>query len=106
MNGQPCPTLPEASPHAPSNASADDRRTAQMRLLCHLLDVFASADAVMLAGAACYGDCLRNEGCDGEEVIQIAATALLVALEREIGQRQAVLDRLPGLWTVAPAALG
>ena len=90
-----CPTI--------SDTTASDRRVAQMRSLCHFLDVFASADPIMRAGAAHYGDRLRKEGCDGEEVIRIAATALLVAIEHEIEQRQAALDSLPGIWTDASA---
>ncbi len=84
-------------------ASASDRRLSQMRTLCHFLDVFASGDPVLRAGAARYGERLREEGCDGEEIIRIAATALLVVIEHEVEQRARVLDRLPALWRDSPA---
>ena len=80
------------------DASAEDLRISQMRSLCHFLDIFASGDPVMRAGAARYGERLREEGCDGEDVIRMAATALLVAVEHEIEQRTLALGSLPGLW--------
>ena len=95
MNAQQCSTM--------LNASASDRRTSQMHSIRYFLDVFASADTIMVAGAAHYGERLREEGCDGEEVIRIAATALLVAVEHEIEQREAVLNRLPAIWKDASA---
>ena len=76
-----------------------DRRVSQMRALCHFLDVFASGDPILRAGAAHYGERLRAEGCDGDEVIRIAATALLVAIEHEIERRTIILDRLPAVWS-------
>ena len=88
---------------AKPDTSAADRRISQMHSIRYFLDVFASADPIMRAGAAHYGERLREEGCDGEEVIRIAATALLVAIEHEIEQREAVLNRLPEIWSGAPA---
>lgn len=85
-------------------ASDSDQRTIQMHSIRYFLDVFASADPIMRAGAAHYGERLRKEGCDGEEVIRIAATALLVAIEHEIEQREAVLNRLPAIWSGASAS--
>ena len=81
------------------DAAASDRRLSQMRTLCHFLDVFASGDPVLRAGAARYSERLREEGCDGEEIIRIAATALLVVIEHEVEQRTRVLDKLPALWS-------
>ena len=83
---------------AKPDTSAADRRISQMHSIRYFLDVFASADPIMRAGAAHYGERLRKQGCDGEEVIRIAATALLVAIEHEIEQREAVLNRLPEIW--------
>ena len=83
---------------AKPETSAAGRRISQMHSIRYFLDVFASADPIMRAGAAHYGERLRKEGCDGEEVIRIAATALLVAIEHEIEQREAVLNRLPEIW--------
>ena len=62
----------------------NDRRTSQMSYLCHFLEVFASGDPIMRAGAAHYGEKLREEGCSGNEVIKMAATALLIAIEHEL----------------------
>ncbi len=87
------------------DASTTDDRLSQMRTLCHFLDVFASGDPVLRAGALNYSERLREEGCDGEEIIRIAATALLVVIEHEVEQRARVLDRLPALWG-CPAAAG
>ena len=84
-----------------ADGSASDRRTSQMHSIRYFLDVFASADPIMRAGAAHYGERLRDQGCDGEEIIRIAATALLVAIEHEIEQRELVLNRLPAIWTEA-----
>ncbi len=78
--------------------SNENQRSLQLQYLCHFLDVFASGDPVMRAGAAQYGETLRADGCDGDEVIRIAATALLVAIEHEIDQRALVLNRLPAAW--------
>ena len=80
------------------DVSDGERRSSQLRFLCHFLDVFASADPVMRAAATQYGERLRAEGCDGDEIIRIAATALLVAVEHEIDQRALVLERLPPAW--------
>ncbi len=85
------------------DAASSDRRLSQMQTLCHFLDLFASGDPVMRAGAARYGERLREEGCDGEEIIRIAATALLVVIEHEVEQRARVLDKLPPLWRDLPA---
>ncbi len=81
------------------NTESDPRRGSQMRLVCHFLDVFASADPVVRARALLYGERLREQGCDGEDVIRIAATTLLIAIENELEQRSMVLERLPSLWT-------
>ena len=80
------------------DVSDGERRSSQLQYLCQFLDVFASADPVMRAAAAQYGDRLRAESCDGDEIIRIAATALLVAVEHEIDQKALVLERLPPVW--------
>lgn len=69
---------------AVSDTSASDRRLSQLKYLCHSLDLFASADPVMRAGASHYTDRLRQDGFNNDEVIKIAATALLIATEQEI----------------------
>ena len=78
--------------------SYDEQRNSQLQYLCHFLEVFASGDPAMRAGAGQYGETLRADGCDGDEVIRMAATALLVAIEHEIDQRVLVLNRLPAVW--------
>ena len=70
-----------------SPAPTADRRVSQLHYLCHFLDVFASGDPVMRAAAFHYGERLRDEGCDSNGVIRMAATALLVAIERDIEEQ-------------------
>lgn len=69
-----------------SDKSAGDRRLSQLKYLCHSLDLFASADPTMRAGASHYTDRLRQDGFNNDEVIKIAATALLIAAEQEIAK--------------------
>ena len=80
------------------DVSDGERRSSQLQYLCQFLDVFASADPVMRAAAVQYGERLHAEGCDGDEIIRIAATALLVVVEHEIDQKALVLERLPPAW--------
>lgn len=71
---------------------ADKQRASQLHYLCHFLEVFASADPVMRTAASHYGERLHDEGCDSDEVIRMAATALLVAIEDKINDSTAVFD--------------
>ena len=83
----------------------DERHASQLGYLCHFLEVFASMDPVSRAAASQYGERLRDEGCDSSGVIRIAATALLVAIEREIEEKTTALNWSPASTTSSSSIL-
>ena len=54
-----------------------------MRYLYHFLEIFASGASMLQSVASHYRERQRDEGCDPDDVIRMAATALLVARENE-----------------------
>ena len=93
--------------HSPTklDVPTDERRASQLGYLCHFLEVFASADPVSRSAASQHGKRLRDEGCDSDEVIRMAATALLVAIEREIEEKTTALNRPPASMTSSSSIL-
>lgn len=91
-SGEPMNAYPQA---IKLDLPTNDRRASQLDYLCHFLEAFASREPVMRAAACHYSERLRDEGCESGEIIRMAATALLVAIEQELEDKKAASDRSP-----------